>query len=195
MIISHQHKFIFIKTRKTAGSSIEKYLINYLGPTDICTGSEKDNTPKLNTNENSGHRGWNYIKKKHNKYLNDYFTFAVERNPWDKMVSHYYWLCQQDSFKVRYGFKKFILNNVEEFNDWGKYAVDDKIVVDQIVKFEELHQTFLNLPIPYNNELQKTYVKKSLKRPLNYRDMYVGITQRKVEEAFANVIKTFNYEF
>lgn len=37
MIISHKHKFIFIKTRKTAGSSIELFLSQFCGPKDILT--------------------------------------------------------------------------------------------------------------------------------------------------------------
>ena len=41
MIISVKHKFIFIKTRKVAGSSLEKYLIDKLvdKKTDIHTGT------------------------------------------------------------------------------------------------------------------------------------------------------------
>ena len=35
MIISHEHKFIFLKTRKTAGSSIELALRRLCGPDDI----------------------------------------------------------------------------------------------------------------------------------------------------------------
>lgn len=37
MIISHKHKFIFIKTRKIAGTSLEIALSPYLGPDDIIT--------------------------------------------------------------------------------------------------------------------------------------------------------------
>ncbi|MCB9187487.1 MAG: sulfotransferase family 2 domain-containing protein [Flavobacteriales bacterium] len=37
MIISHQHKFIFIKTLKTAGTSLEIALSEFCGPDDIIT--------------------------------------------------------------------------------------------------------------------------------------------------------------
>ena len=37
MLISHDYQFIFIKTRKTAGTSIEIALSRYLGPMDVIT--------------------------------------------------------------------------------------------------------------------------------------------------------------
>ncbi len=37
MIISHRHKFIFIKTRKTAGTSVEIALSRHCGPEDVLT--------------------------------------------------------------------------------------------------------------------------------------------------------------
>ncbi len=37
MLISHRHKFIFLKTRKTAGTSIEISLSRYLGEEDVIT--------------------------------------------------------------------------------------------------------------------------------------------------------------
>ncbi len=37
MIISHEHKFIFLKTKKTAGTSIELALSQFCGPGDIIT--------------------------------------------------------------------------------------------------------------------------------------------------------------
>ena len=37
MIVSHEHKFIFLKTIKTAGTSIEAALAQICGPDDIIT--------------------------------------------------------------------------------------------------------------------------------------------------------------
>lgn len=42
MIISHEHKFIFLKTVKTASSSIEILLSHYCGPDDIITPTRED---------------------------------------------------------------------------------------------------------------------------------------------------------
>ena len=46
MILSHKHKFIFIKTKKTAGTAIEAAISQLCGPDDVITpyraASEKD---------------------------------------------------------------------------------------------------------------------------------------------------------
>ncbi|MEM7193183.1 MAG: hypothetical protein AAF405_10065, partial [Pseudomonadota bacterium] len=37
MIISHKHKFIFLKTKKTAGTSVELALSQICGESDVIT--------------------------------------------------------------------------------------------------------------------------------------------------------------
>ncbi|MBC8051351.1 MAG: hypothetical protein H7X92_14570, partial [Chitinophagales bacterium] len=37
MILCHEHKFIFLKTRKTAGTSVECALSAFCGPEDVIT--------------------------------------------------------------------------------------------------------------------------------------------------------------
>jgi hypothetical protein len=43
MIVSHEHKFIFVKTIKTAGTSTEIALSSLCGPSDIITPFRKEN--------------------------------------------------------------------------------------------------------------------------------------------------------
>lgn len=42
MLISYKHQFIFIHSRKTAGSSIKSYLSRFIGPNDILVGAWQD---------------------------------------------------------------------------------------------------------------------------------------------------------
>lgn len=46
VIISHKHKFIYIKTKKTAGSSIQVLLENFCGKEDIITPLNRPTTEK-----------------------------------------------------------------------------------------------------------------------------------------------------
>jgi hypothetical protein len=194
MIISHQHKFIFVKTRKTAGSSIEKYLINYLGAKDICTGSEADRTPRLNTQEINGHRGWQWIEKHYPTEWNSYYKFAVERNPWDKMVSAFFYYKKRKPKKVDKGFEAFI-KGAKDQNDWGMYAQGRELKVDTLIDYTKLHESFLEIPIPYNNELLRTFVKSDTSREKDYTKMYNEETKNIVANRFRNVIEHFSYTF
>lgn len=54
MIVSHQHRFVFVKTRKTAGTSIEIALAQHCGPNDIITPID-DVDEQIR--KNLGHRG------------------------------------------------------------------------------------------------------------------------------------------
>lgn len=109
MIISHTHKFIFIKSFKTAGTSIDTALSNYCSANDIVTPL---NDFRHNRNEKGEflHKAMNadaYIKldlpnlqhveakiiKKMEtpEVWNNYFKFSIARNPWDRAISYFYW--------------------------------------------------------------------------------------------------------
>jgi hypothetical protein len=45
LIVSHAHRFIFVKTGKTAGSSVELFLSQFCAPGDIVTGGIESNDP------------------------------------------------------------------------------------------------------------------------------------------------------
>lgn len=45
MIVSHKHRFIFLKTGKTAGTSVEIFLSRFLEPDDIATPIKPEDEP------------------------------------------------------------------------------------------------------------------------------------------------------
>lgn len=114
MIISHTHKFIFIKSFKTAGTSIESTISNYCSGNDIVT---PINDYRHNRNEKGEfiHKAMNaeefielgldnlqhvealVIKKMVTPEVWDsYFKFSISRNPWDMAVSYFHWEKRQD---------------------------------------------------------------------------------------------------
>ena len=114
MIISHEHKFVFIKTRKTSGSTIEKLLLPYLDKTrDTCTGSINENIIPFNHKGLRGHVSYSSILTAFPE-TKGYWFFTIERNPWDKVLSSYYW------YNTTGPLLDFI-NSSECPNDWNRY--------------------------------------------------------------------------
>ena len=136
-IISHKYKFIFIRVRKTASTSMQILLSNLCGPFDIITSlKDKDLTKPFRDKNN-----WNYIQSKKpvfynhipafkvkemicyqdKRIWNEYFKFCFERNPWDKALSVYYWNTEQRSTYTNMSLDKFI-NYLEKFSDWKLFV-------------------------------------------------------------------------
>ena len=94
MIISHKHKFIFMKTRKTAGTSIQTALTDFCGIDDIITpdiDSVGRNIDKSCWNGHPHPHLWDVRNLVGEDIFNSYFKFAFVRNPFDVSVSRFYW--------------------------------------------------------------------------------------------------------
>jgi len=186
LIISHKYKFIFIKTRKTAGTSIEIYLSNICDKSDIFTPI----IPAHSNHKPRNYKGifnpfpeiWDYRFNNANKTIkelfkkkkfynhisarkikarvkkniwNNYYKFCFERNPWDKTVSHYYslkYLANQKLTWQKYFENQFFCMNYPIYTD-----SKNDVIVDKIVKYENLNQDldniFSKLNIPFNGKL------------------------------------------
>ena len=92
-MIIEEYKAIFIHIPKNAGSSIETYFAN--------------ESFRIQPNK---HDTINEIKKRFKNSYDNYSKFTIIRNPYDKMVSWYFYL------KRNVGEN----HNVIEFNDWIK---------------------------------------------------------------------------
>lgn len=220
MLISHKHKFIFIKTKKTAGSTIENMIVNnFFDPSvDICTGSKIDGTPRVNIGakkpgEPDGHKPWDLVKN----YVTpvewtNYYKFTVERNPWDKVVSEFYWRTANDKQSDLTPYD----NDVDNFKhymdngfgtrfvapiDWHLYASKGTVMVDEIVEYKGLADQLVSmfndkLNLPLTKEMVTGTRMKSGHRKKHYTELYKE--QRlidKVAAAYSHEIKYFNYMF
>lgn len=131
MIISHKYKFIFIKTGKVAGTSVEMALRPHLGGNDIVTPVDSRDEQYAKENgipgpQNYGRVYWNDKMKIHNikgcfyehewayevkglvgeDMWDEYFTFTIERDPRDKSLSNYYY----HKYGIKTSFARTIYN-------------------------------------------------------------------------------------
>jgi hypothetical protein len=153
MIVSHKHKFIFIKTVKTAGTSIEVDLNQVLGENDIATpiypavGEHKAQNYVVKnkffeTIECKNHMTAREVRKVvGNPIWDNYFKFCVEREPVSKVISHYSMLVKSPHHNKNTKDLSF-----DEYMNRGKFPIDTPkytdnnglLIVDRILKYEEL---------------------------------------------------------
>lgn len=229
MIVSHKHQYIFIKTRKTAGTSLEISLSGNCGPDDIITPLALiDETIRSNL----GHRGpqnyiiekkgfFNFIKslfgiqsshynhspayeieKKIGKEIfANYLKFCVVRNPWDRVVSLYYWrLKNPDFYKIdeNISFSQFVKNtDAKILSDSHIYTLGNNSAVDIFIRYENLEQELNkvlsklglhNVTLP--NAKSGTRISKE-----HYSLLYDEESLTKINQVCAWEINFFNYSF
>jgi hypothetical protein len=129
---------------------------------------------------------------------NGYFKFCVERNPWDKVLSHY----NMHSAREGGGL------SLEEYLARGRFPVNDfrymdrsrnKIIVDRIVRYEnligELAKIFSQLNIPFDGTLGVAAKSEYRADRRSYRDVFNDHQRQIVEKAFAKEIQLHGYRF
>lgn len=204
MFISHLYKFIFIKTRKTAGSSIEKFFLDLHKNTDdfVFGGMppEKMNPVNIKQKKDVEHAGWQWISKSYPSEWKEYYKFTIERNSWDKVVSTYYWQLKNGPWKIK-PFNEYIELQQKLFNRgcWQLYTNQNEVIVDSVLQYNSISKDFSvianRLNIPYNNELENIRLKSSIRKNSSYKNMYNEKTKELVKNSFIQPINYFNYEF
>jgi hypothetical protein len=222
LIVSHEHKFIFVKTRKTAGTSIEVFLARHLGPDAIVTPV----VPAVDGHRAQHHDEWfnplpqmlhqRRLKpalsdlKRHRTFWNHmpaarikervgakvwrtYFKFCFERNPWDKVVSWYYFRQWKDPDMP---FDDFVRTQ-DLPSDFRLYSLDGSVAVDFVGRFEQLttdlaralEQVGIRAPVELTRE-------KGTSRPPGARaqELFTPELDAIVSHTFAREIAEFGYE-
>lgn len=170
MLLSHKHRFIFLKIKKTAGTSIEISLSRYCdGPDDIITDlapADQALRDKLLIKPKNRLAHWHsyrvtdaYVlitrgKRKRQfwghmpavavrervgaEVWNSYFKFAIDRNPWDKTISNYYWRCRGKTGRI--DLDEYFRRYTGRFNHYNfpVYSIHGAVAVDFVGRYENL---------------------------------------------------------
>ena len=203
-MISHKHKFIYIKVGKSGSTSIESCLLSY-------------------NKTNVTHCGHYHIQDDINHRTNNYFKFTFVRNPWPRCVSKYYYMKSKgDELHRAYrkgSFREFLINDDNRFfidyplNKRTQYLnkmrlkvaphdnqldwISDEngnILTDYIGRIENAQEDFNTicdkLGIP-----QRELPHKNKSKHKHYTEYYDEETKRIVAEKYAKDIEYFGYKF
>ena len=241
MIVSHKYRYIFIKTNKTAGTSIEIALSKFCGQDDIIT---KNFPEEERLRKQLGGLGpQNYIiplykysfqdwadvfskikrgeKRKWKRFYshssaheirqligediwNNYYKFCFERNPWDRVISYYYFILNERQQRGK------STPPLSEFIDGGKlqplkkygienYTIDGRIAVDRVCLYENMEQeleTVCNQQLGIPEKLVLPRAKGNFRTDRrHYREILSDRDRDKIAELFAEEITLFGYEY
>ncbi|VAW74525.1 hypothetical protein MNBD_GAMMA12-216 [hydrothermal vent metagenome] len=224
MIISYKHQFIFLKTRKTASSSIQMALSSVCGDEDIIVGDDGPNADRnidksfsRNTHVNLKQLKLAISKKK----WSTYFKFAFVRNPWDLVVSRYHWEKKGMDCSVA-GFRDWLpeyvnsdyvepernaqSNIVQAVWERGGGYINDlqspfildngRVEIQFVGHYESLNEDFSAVCNSVGiDTLALPHLKSGFRNSKGYRDLYDSSSKQLVENAFATDIDHFGYQF
>lgn len=208
MIISHEHKFIFIHISKCAGTSIALSLEPHFADGDEIYGCT----------EIGERRSWRNLAEgkiwKHSKAVeirdsvgrdvwDSYFKFAVTRNPWSRCLSQYCWWtsCKWNDdmnsgvrIRAMADFGEYVRTGIGFDSTQTRYVFDgDEIIVDCVCRHESIKEDFemvcahlgLDTILPHKNNTDHS----------SYEEYYNDELREIVGKAFAADIALFQYEF
>lgn len=212
MLISHDHKFVFVHIYKTAGSSIEHTLqpfaeqaprilkklqavaIRFQIPLPdiikrVMPYPKHINAGKLRAALPPG-------------MFDEYFSFAFVRNPWDLQVSLYHyilkdpWLHQHKEVSELGSFDAYIEWRLQQGQPQQRSFVVDENgdqIVDFIGKLENLEQDFMEICQRIGVQVKLDHINKSIHKP--YREYYSDATRDAIAALCKEDIEAFGYTF
>ena len=203
-MVSFEHKYIYFHIPKTAGKSIYTML-----PGGIHNSAAFPDIPVDGIGRRKMHLTALEIRQEmgHDKF-NGYYKFAFVRNPWDRMISEFFWR------KLRPKRRQFeSLAQMLDFQLKGKAVEDDRnrhflpqtafllddngeSLMDFTGRFESLNADFRQV-----SEAMKLGITRSLpklnpsKRTADYQQHYDEETEEMVRVLYRSDIDFFNYQF
>lgn len=241
MILSHSHKFVALKTRKTAGTSFEIALSKFAGAQDIITPIAADderirhslgfsgpqNHTVVQADRGSVATFYNHIGAREvramlpGEVFHGYTKVAIVRNPFDYVVSWYFWERSRVAETSRADFHRWLLlhytrmHNLDFDYRHGRRTnpgvflsnrrithIDGTCVMDVMLRYEHLENDISRFSERVGLPSQLASVFADIRAKGHYRPksataaaMFEGFSEGVdiVSKAFAEEIKTYQY--
>lgn len=212
MLVSHRNEFIFIKTHRSASTSIEVLLQPFCADDanwDIITHEEKQ--PMLIDKQGIiGYRGPaanrdSIIYHSHMSIgeltsllgletVNKYFKFCVIRDPWTRLVSAY-----MDFPSSGRDFERFVRERYHVYDDWKLYTIDDQVAMDFVIRFDYLKSDLkkvlakIGIHTKIINHMKEFKKTKEKRRGLKWKSFYSKELNEFVQKNFEKEIANFGF--
>jgi len=206
MLISDQHKFLFVHVSKAAGSSIYRTLEPFANVKDkgllnkamSKTGIRRDYHKRYFAQHAYISEAMSYIPEDE---FNKLFKFAFVRNPYDWIVSMYSFLQQNHDHRhnkmiLDMSFADYVDFEIKRNKRHQHLFVCDKegnLAVDFIGQFEQLEADFNHIIKTLNLSASLPHVNASSRK--DFREYYTPEIQQKVAQHWHKDIALFNYQF
>ena len=224
MIVSHEHKFIFIHVRKTAGTSLQVLFDGIAGRDAIVTpiaptapgyvprNYERRFNPlpqivrtrrvrgpikaSLGKRAFPNHVRAQLIRERLGRRTwNSYYKFCFERDPWDKVISWYYFKRNMAMHRVDMDFDDFVMNE-ELPTDFDLYSINGSIAVDFVGRYESLDSDLASIldRLGIRNPPELSRQKSEVRPPdSSVESLFTPALNARVASVFAREIAALGY--
>lgn len=217
VLVSHLYKFIYIKNKKVAGSSVESFFGEFcIDPKNVNIYKRTDQidesiTPYGIVGRRLKGIGDKWVSHKTaltikndlgDEMFNNYFKFTIVRNPWDRVISSFYYRNHGNlSFdQIKKKFREYVLSRKFEINT-RIYTINNEFICDFHIRYEHLKEDIEyvceKLGIQ-NYDFNKIPRFKSSTRKFKhvpYWEYYDDETKQIVENTHQKEIGKFEYVF
>jgi len=221
LIISHKHKFIFLKTHKTGGTSMQIALSRHCGDDDIISRIHEGDKQELIKAGGRDQQNWKvpfsrynsrdwfqYLLRGRKQYFaehldakniigwigedvwNAYYKFCFERNPYDKVLSYYYWRTRDMECTL----DEFLDAELDSLSDFKIYSIENELKVDNVFLYEDLENNieFLERKFQFKMGLNKIRAKSTHRpQPQSYDEVLTSAQKVRIAKVFKKEIDLF----
>lgn len=221
MLVSHRKKFIYTKTIKTGGTSVESYFEKYCMRDGEWTfdhkreeyqseygiigfrGTHEEKLAKQPTFYN--HMPAYKIKEIiGSKTWDEYYKFCVVRNPYEKVLSAFFHFFIYNNNIIKseteliHLFREWIKSGKGTLNDKHMFTIDGKLCMDFFIRHESMLEDIKNvcriLDIEYTPDALPKLKSGYKPEKVSILDYYDAKTARIIEDRYSVEFELFKYK-